>query len=88
MDPNKTVFGFHSLFLVGFSLEHFCSSFSVGGIISKKTLVPAVCIGMNKVSSTSIINPFYFYYGLYQNGMPYHRIWFGLISKWSNLVPY
>ena len=87
VDPNETRFGFYSFFPVRFSLGNSCSYFSIGDIVSKITFVPTVYNGMNTVSSISIFNTFYLLYGLSQNGMPYARIWFGLISKWYNLVP-
>ena len=88
VDPNETLVGLHSFFPVMFSIGHSCSFFYVGCIVSKSTLVPAVCIGMNTVLSISIFYPFSLLYGLSHNGIPYARIWFGLISEWSNLVPY
>ena len=58
--PNKTLVGLHLFFPVRFILGHYCSSFYVGDLVSKRTLVLALCIGMNTVLSTLIINPFYF----------------------------
>ena len=71
VDPNKTLVVFHSLFPVRFSLGHYCSSFYIGGLVSKSTLVPTVYIGINTVSSTSIINHLSLLYGFSQNSMPY-----------------
>ena len=85
--PNNTLFIFHSFSPVRLSIGHYCSSFYVGDLVSKRTLVPAVCIGMNIVSSTLIISNFSLSYGLSQNSIPYAHIWFGLISEWYNLVP-
>ena len=87
VDPNETLVGFHSIFTVRFSLGHSCSYFYVGDLVSKRTLVPAGCNGMNTVSSTAIFNIFSLLYELSQNGIPYARIWFGFIREWYNLVP-
>ena len=87
VDPNKKLVGFHSFFPLRFSIWHYCIYFSVGDLVSKRILVPAVCNGMHIVSSTLILNPFSLLYGLSQKGMPYARISFVFISEWYNLDP-
>ena len=50
VDTNKTLVGFNSFFPVRFSLGNSCRYFSIGDLVLKRTLVPALFNGMNIVS--------------------------------------